>query len=164
MKINILIAFLLLVFGSLEARHIIGGEITYECLGTVGGGVRYKFTMLIYRDCACTNCAPFDEVAAIGIYQCGVNQECGNLNTMDIFSRERVEVEDIQNVNPPDFPCLEIPPNICVQKGRYEFEKTLPLSDESYHIIYQRCCRNVTINNIFDPEAAGASYSVVITP
>ncbi|MEM0993631.1 MAG: PKD domain-containing protein [Bacteroidota bacterium] len=164
MKRNILIIFLLIAANVIQARHIIGGEITYECLGAAGGGMRYQFTMLIYRDCACSNCAGFDEEAAIGIYQCGVDQDCDDLTSGDIFRNLSIPVGMIRNVDPPSFPCLVVPPNICVQEGRYEFDVILPISEESYQIVYQRCCRNVTISNIFDPEDAGASYSVEITP
>lgn len=148
----------------LEARHLIGGEITYECLGERGNGMRYKFTMRIYRDCACTGCAPFDPQAAISIYRCGASASCDQLTVNNVFDNFTVGLESITSVSPPEFPCLEIPPNICVEEGFYEFERTLPISEDSYHIIYQRCCRNVTITNIFDPEAAGTSYTTEITP
>ncbi|MBV6652453.1 MAG: hypothetical protein KI786_01770, partial [Mameliella sp.] len=50
------IFFLSLFSNPLSAAHIIGGEITYECLGWTNGdpstGTRtYQFYMNIYRDC-----------------------------------------------------------------------------------------------------------------
>ncbi|MEM8523932.1 MAG: PKD domain-containing protein [Bacteroidota bacterium] len=164
MKRYLLFFGLLLVFGASEARHIIGGEITYECVGEQAGGRKYLVKMFIYRDCACTNCANFDEIAPISIYRCGVKQDCGDFTSLNAFDQVNVPISTRGAVDPPNFPCLELPPNICVEEAIYEFEVTLPISDESYHFVYQRCCRNVTISNIFNPEAAGATYTVAITP
>jgi gliding motility-associated-like protein len=61
-------------------------------------------------------------------------------------------------------PCLITPPDVCVQKGTYTFTVNLPQIAESYYIVYQRCCRNPTINNIFRPEATGATYFIELTP
>jgi gliding motility-associated-like protein len=164
-KINWLIVSIILLCSTfLEGRHIIGGEITYECLGEVNGQRRYKFTMRIYRDCSCQNCAQLDNEAPIAIYRCGVNQRCSNLSQANTFSSFDVRLRSVRFVEEPDFPCLQLPANICVEEGLYEFEVNLPVSEESYNVIYQRCCRNETISNIVEPGNAGATYSVEITP
>ena len=76
------------------------------------------------------------------------------------------------NLNEPDItrlqadagnPCLIVPPNICVQEGIYEFDVSLPISTDSYHITYQRCCRNSSITNIYNPDETGATYTVELT-
>jgi len=148
---------------SLNARHIIGGEITYECLGQGD----YEFTLKMYRDCNCTNCANFDEPAFIAIYQCN-GDTCNVLDQDDYIARLDVPLFSVTSVDEPDYPCL-IPPNVCVEEGIYRFRLSqyglrLPVSNRSYHISYQRCCRNVTINNIISPENSGATYTIEITP
>ena len=55
-------------------------------------------------------------------------------------------------------------PNECVEQGSYSFTTNLPIVDASYHVIYQRCCRNNTISNLDDPGSQGATYSIEITP
>ena len=151
--------------GNLNARHIIGGVITYECLG----GGDYEFTMKIYRDCNCTNCADFDPIAFIAIYRCGDNTDCSALGQNDYLHRVDAPLLSSENVMAPDYPCL-IPPNVCVQEGLYRFKLSdyginLPaLTNDSYHITYQRCCRNETINNIIAPDDSGATYTVELTP
>ncbi|MEN0005640.1 MAG: PKD domain-containing protein, partial [Bacteroidota bacterium] len=149
----------IVAFHQARARHIIGGVITYECLGND----RYEFTMNIYRDCNCVECAQFDQQAWIGIYRCEEDGNCQNLGQLNTFETILVPLGNVRNIEAPDYPCL-IPPNVCVEEGVYRWTATLPASDVSYHISYQRCCRNVTINNIINPQASGATYSIEITP
>jgi gliding motility-associated-like protein len=152
---------MLLLFGlNLQARHIIGGVMTYECLG----GNNYRFTLKMYRDCYCTMCADFDPVAYIAVYRCGSDVNCGSLGQFNYFQRINVPLSGPpRDIEEPDYPCL-IPPDICVEEGLYVFNLNLPQSEESYHISYQRCCRNITINNIVNPENSGATFTVEITP
>ena len=152
------LAFLLSFQTTLEARHIVGGGITYECLENN----RYRFTMKVYRDCNCTNCAGFDEAANIGIYRC-VGDNCGTQTQQTTYGWIEVPLGATRNISSPDYECL-IEPNICVEEGVYTFELTLPASDLSYHVSYQRCCRNITINNLLNPDAQGATYTVEIKP
>lgn len=159
-QIWLLIICSILAISSVEARHIIGGEITYECANSGN----YNFTMTIYRDCSCTNCAFLDDVAEIAIYRCGSTTSCSSMTQASPFTTLQVNLGQVTTVDPPDFPCLTIPPDICVEKGVYNFSASLPPSSDSYHIVYQRCCRNVTITNLINPEDAGATYSVEITP
>ena len=152
----ILFGILLLNGIQVEARHIIGGNITYRCLGND----RYRFTLEMYRDCNCTDCAPLDPAAAVGVFQCSSVNNC---NASDLFTQVHPSLESISEVAAPDYPCL-IPPDVCVQRGVYHFELTLPASTESYFVTFQRCCRNVTIDNIINPDAQGATYFVEILP
>ena len=142
---------------SLHAAHIIGGEINYECLGNDN----YRFYMTIYRDCAGGG-APFDGLigspftATITIYQ-GDNE-----TPFTIIDPGAPTITPI----PPDLsnPCLIAPPGICVEEGVYSFTVNLPYTGDSYHIVYQRCCRNNTISNIINPGNTGATYYMELTP
>jgi gliding motility-associated-like protein len=154
-----IVLFFLLCHVQLSARHIVGGEISYVYLGND----RYEFTMRMYRDCNCVECAPFDERAEIGVYQCGNEVDCGNLSQSRTFARATPSRGQINIVDAPDYPCL-VPPNVCVEETFYIWQMTLPKSTESYFVAYQRCCRNVTINNLIAPQATGATYMVEITP
>ena len=133
----------------LEAKHIIGGEITYVC----NGGDSYTFTMKIYRDCSADG-ANFDTPAFIAFYRGSVF-----INKMDVDINGA-----IKDIPPVIKPCLILPDGICVEEAIYTFSRTLPVSSQSYHIVYQRCCRNNTITNIFNPESSGATYTVELTP
>ena len=146
--------FLLLLAPELSARHIIGGVVYYECLGDG----TYRFTAKMYRDCA-GNGADFDGNAAFTIYK---GEETIPLVNKDVF----LDFQEVTSVAPPDNPCITLPPGVCVEEATYEFEETFAdwPSTESYHITYQRCCRNNFITNIVNPDATGATFTVEITP
>ncbi|MEM1323519.1 MAG: PKD domain-containing protein [Bacteroidota bacterium] len=147
-----LIAFVLGPVG-LSARHIIGGDVTYEC----NGDGTYTFEMRVYRDCASSG-AEFDDPAIVTIYRETASGFQQVLNLEVGLSGPPMVIP------PPDNPCLILPPNVCVEQGRYVFTVALEDIPDSYHVIYQRCCRNNTITNIEDPGSKGATYSVEITP
>jgi len=54
--------------------------------------------------------------------------------------------------------CIKTPNDICLEVGTYATILTLPPKVSGYYIIYQRCCRNNTINNLLVPRATGSTY------
>ncbi len=158
LRICLIISFLAIVQTIGHAAHIVGGELTYRCLGNN----MYEFTLLVYRDCQSTG-AQFDSAPG------------GLLGTVSIYDGNRIPEDLIENVIldppiieniPPNIsnPCLTIPDDVCVESGRYTFVRELPLSTtDSYTITYQRCCRNGTINNVFNPGSTGSTYTIELT-
>ncbi|GLR16222.1 PKD domain-containing protein [Portibacter lacus] len=144
---------------SLYAKHIIGGDVTYECLGVDSTTMiaTYNIVFKMYRDCGPNGGAAFDDSPEIGVFRGAANGGVFFLTKFNVPLREVVNLEIEKS------PCQEIPTGICVQEGRYEFEVNLPISEFSYFLSYQRCCRNVTINNIVNAEDTGASFGIEIT-
>ena len=141
-----LLVIILLLPGHSKAFHIIGGELYYTCLG----GNNYQITLKVYRDCNSTT--QYDDTAFIGIYNAGnLVQDVGIL-----FPGSTLISPDQTN------PCLEIPPNICVEEAIYVTTVNLLPLPGGYDIAYQRCCRNSTIANILDPQNTGATYTAHI--
>lgn len=153
--ISVTFIFLFSLVFSFETsgKHIIGGEVTYVC----NGDGTYTFTMFVYRDCS-TDGAPYDSPAFFSIFRQNGNSYT-NINTLQVDI-----ANGIQNIPPPEDPCVIPPANICVQEAQYTFTVSLPTIDDSYHVVYQRCCRNNTISNIVNPEDAGATYTIEVTP
>ncbi|HEX5625697.1 MAG TPA: PKD domain-containing protein [Saprospiraceae bacterium] len=153
----------------LDAAHIIGGEMYYECLGYGKNGTdttsrRYLITIKLYRDCASTG-AQFDNNLGFTIYrQSGIdyiNTKNGNGSQAEYqipFNRI------VDNIEPPVYPCLILPDNICGEAGTYSLEVELPIISEKYLVVWQRCCRNASITNILDPGNTGATYMIEIHP
>lgn len=146
-----LFVFLVATFGfwsSIFAEHLVGGEIYYECLGND----EYLITLKVYRDCYSSG-APFDSPAAISIYD-----NSGSLvtNLSAYYSGSQVLDVVINN------PCLQAPPDVCVEEAVYTVSVNLPPIPGGYHVAYQRCCRNQSIVNLTNPDAQGSTYYVQI--
>ncbi len=169
-----LLIFIISIFFYLQASatHIIGGIITYECLGNG----KYEFTLRIYRDCL-GGVLPFDAYPVVSIYQ-GNTAPYKFIKTYNKIlgfatdpTKEPPQKQDFGMVGTPTFvqapnyTCFELP-NLCVQEAIYKWTDTFAdwPSLQSYHVVYQRCCRNATIKNIEKPSESGVTYTVEITP
>jgi gliding motility-associated-like protein len=128
-----------------KAAHIIGGEISYVSLGSND----FRVTLELYRDCNGGG-APFDDPVWLFIYEAS----SGLLH--DAVSIPLPGFSDIT----PDLsdPCLINPPILCVERAEYITTINLPDLPGGYNIVYQRCCRNGTIENIIDPGGTGSTY------
>ncbi len=156
MKTRLLFVLLLaLLFGpSLDARHILGGEVTYECLDVNLLQVRLR----IYRDCSSSG-ANFDDPAVISIYrQNGADYE--------LVRTDAAPPVDIESYFPEVDACTILPTDYCVQKGDY-FTTLLiePTgSGQRYVVVYQRCCRSNEVQNVQLPEETGLTLSLELGP
>jgi gliding motility-associated-like protein len=144
MKKYLLVAWLAIFALPLAATHIVGGEINYRCLGND----QYEIKLTVYRDCY--NGVPyFDNPACIGIF----DQNHVLLDTLMTYVRN----DDTLSIFLDD-PCIIIPPDICYHTTTYVDTAYLPFRPGGYQIVYQRCCRNWTINNLINPGNVGMTY------
>lgn len=148
-----LLLLLLLTGGKnlLHATHIVGGEITYTCLGNDS----FEIRLTVYRDCY--NGVPwFDDPAYIGIYD--VNWKLVNKLSVswDATTHDTLPVT-------LDNPCFIAPPDVCVNRSTYKAITRLPFISGGYTFVYQRCCRNKLIRNLPDPLNTGISIIATIT-
>jgi gliding motility-associated-like protein len=155
------ILLLSLITIPIKATHIIGGDLTYVCQGAdplIPANNIYLFTMKVYRDCY-SGQAPFDSAPGA---QTGFMTVYNSGNMNSPFLTIELDAPAIDTIDPTENnPCVVIPPNVCVQRGEYIFTLSLPVDQiNSYFIVYQRCCRNNTINNILNPNASGATYFI----
>ena len=152
LRISLLLLFVLAIAQQSFATHIVGGEITYRCLGMS----RYEIVLTVYRDCY--NGRPaFDDPAIVGVYQTGPDL---------LFTKLLLAYDESTNDTLPvslDNPCLVVPPDVCVHKATYRKTVMLPYIHKGYTIVYQRCCRNRLIRNIPDPLNTGISFMVKIS-
>lgn len=156
----IAVCTLVLMFSnSAEASHIVGGEITYECLGNN----RYRIFLTVYRDCENANpSALFDNPAAIGFFD-GAGQNLINDFTNQGVLYVKPNLDDTLTTRITS-QCFVQGQEVCVHTTTYRQDVTLPFRPDGYVIAYQRCCRNSTINNILEPALTGATFSVRVTP
>jgi len=142
--------FILSIFSikQVAASHIVGGVMTYECLGNND----YQINLTIYRDCNGAG-APFDQVAPIGVFN-------ANGNLLNVFSASFPGSTPVPIII--NNPCLITPPNVCVERADYQVIINLPPLAGGYTIAYQRCCRNGSALNIVNPINMGSTYMVEI--
>ncbi|MEL7124092.1 MAG: hypothetical protein AAFO07_31945, partial [Bacteroidota bacterium] len=159
------LSILLVIFSTfhLHSRHILGGYMTYECLGDGD----FKFMLHVYRDCACTDCADFDGIADIGIYNCNW-EECSDLNQSSFMFRLQVPLKEVKTIDTNVEGICQNINGICIEEGIYEFRLSdygalLPPIEDDYFIVYQRLCRYVLDNNIEDSENRGKTLFSRIT-
>ncbi len=144
----LLVAALTLSVGAF-ATHIVGGSLTYEHLG----GATYRVTLKMYRDCAPGNAA---------------------------FPNVRIEVRDVNgNSFTPDkdivinFPgavavqpyidTCAANPGICLEEATYTaVVNNLPPRAGGYHLFFQYCCRNSTLDNCVNPLNTGETWYAYI--
>ncbi|HMX39490.1 MAG TPA: T9SS type A sorting domain-containing protein [Saprospiraceae bacterium] len=156
MKSSILtLSLFLLALVSTQARHILGGNMTYRYVGD-----SVEVTMVIYRDCLGGG-APYDNPAQIGIFR--------GQSLWHTLEARIGNIEDISIIDLSLLPCtgtIDPPPVTCLEKGTYVFTIGFPPGDttNTYTIAYQRCCRVNTLGNILDPGSIGHTLNVSITP
>jgi hypothetical protein len=156
-KIFVLLSFCFSFFNQSFAAHIIGGEITYKFISQQGNTNTYEFTMNVYRDLFASNGTPLDDIARISVFQ----NNGSNQQLINNFGTSLLSVSELPR---PVLPWLNVPfTTISGQLGVYKFSVDLPIIQSSYTIVYQRCCRNATINNIVNPSSVGATFSAEIT-
>ncbi len=147
---RLIVFFLSMFVFSSKASHLVGGDLSYRCLGNG----RYEVSLSIYRDCL-NGLAPLDNPAAVYVLNKDTRQyriEYFNLTSSRLLPSEA------------DDPCLVNPPSVCLEKGEYIKTLNLPANTNGYGIVYQRCCRNDGIINLYvDPFAGlGSTYEVSI--
>lgn len=132
------------------STHIVGGEVYYDCLG----GNNYKVTVKVYRDCGPANIneTPFDENLPLTIY----NASNTLVGVFEIPLEPALSIPTISTN-----PCLTPPPQ-CIEVATYETIVNLPPSPGGYTLVYQRCCRNSSIQNLLNPSSSGGTYFVKI--
>lgn len=142
----------------LWSRHIVGGDISYEYIGDSPGGYkRFRFTMHLFRDCNGGG-ANFDDPAQMAVYSgswsSAVLQESFMVSTPEIT---HIAISSACNGDSANFLCLE--------QAVYTFERNIDaFTNESYFIVYQRCCHTSTLSNILSPDQVGSSIMVELTP
>jgi gliding motility-associated-like protein len=138
------------------ATHIVGGEVTYKCLGNN----TYEVHVDIYQDCLTGNNQAIieDNPAFIAIYP-GTGVGGTPIKTDSIYQQDPIRV-------PPNFSndCVKNPPPTCLRKTSFVKTYKLDPSPTGYKIVYQRCCRNGNIYNVINPSEIGASYYCIIPP
>jgi len=139
------------------ATHIVGGDITYKCLGND----QYEITLTVRRDCQNGALdAQFDDPATVGIFDIfgSLQPGLGDLGRLQLaFTGEDTITNSLL------FDCSAVGNPVCVHESIYTGVVNLPFNKLGYKLSYQRCCRNILLNNIEEPLETGATYFTCLT-
>ena len=152
MKRLLLLFFCILSIHNItNASHLVGGEMTYECLGNN----QYSITLKVYRDCASVgtqgNLTPFDFNANISIFDAQTNL---------LQSSHQPPISSTTSITIPLPSNTMLTSPLCVDMATYQFTATLPPGE--FIIAHQRCCRNSSISNLINPSNTGMTISTYI--
>jgi hypothetical protein len=168
------------------ATHIVGGQLTYKYIGRHVTNTNvpyqiYEITLTFRRDCKYGDDeAKFDDPATIGVFtrggeapkwiadfQLNLNQPNGayfdrQSGFLKIpFSSDRTLNEYILS------DCGFIGERVCVHETNYKGRIALPYyptrNDNGFRFVYQRCCRNFSLNNVQEPLETGSTYVLDVT-
>ena len=146
--------------GNVSATHIVGGQLTYRCLGND----QYEVTLTVRIDCINgAEDAPLDDPATIGLYDSfGFLQIA--LGEQGRLELPLMDTRIITTSLSEDCRLNIVEGDVCVEEAIYTGVVTLPFNKTGgYTLAYQRCCRNVILNNINDPLTTGVTYFSNVT-
>ncbi|MBK8347510.1 MAG: gliding motility-associated C-terminal domain-containing protein [Saprospiraceae bacterium] len=150
---GLMLLFLTLVAvfpGSIQATHIVGGDMTYRHLGNNN----FEITLTLRRDCQLGQIG-YDDPASIGIFAASSNT---------LLREVRIPFMASDTVgNTIVSACGFIGSEVCVQRTTYRDTVELPFLAGGYIVSYQRCCRNGSLNNIIIPLETGTTEWIEIT-
>ena len=151
MKRKLTLLFLVVLLGGmtrLQATHIVGAELYYECINAQQNN--YRITLKLYRDCLAGQ-ADFDDEITLFAF----NSQTGRVDRfISMF---------VPNQTPEIIPeewdaCVGTPRTICVEEGIYTTTAILPPLPGGYDLAWARCCRNAAIDNLRNPLGEGITY------
>lgn len=149
----VLVLMLLLVAPNLMARHIKGGYLKYENVGSAANTATYRITVYIFKNCDENGPMP----GALTVYNAQtytVVQSIGN--TAPLYTLQSTPRKSTFD------PCMGNPPVICYQVYSYSTVITLPNNADGYIVAVQDANREAGIVNIANSTGTGITMSAII--
>lgn len=138
-----------------HATHLLGGEMTYECLGND----TFKITLTLYQNCEeGAWWDGFDSPPMMSIYDLD-NDERIHFQIMQITETEIDTIELIVSDT-----CQQIPSGVCIHTQTFSDIKVLPENQNGYMPSFQRCCYASEVLNIEPSDEIGINIHTKITP
>lgn len=130
------------------ASHIVGGEMSYSCLGND----YYKLTLRYYRDCSGVVMPASADIKV-------ANPSGAVLQTITVSKG----TTSFLSINQQ--PCGQPAPNICIETADYVADSIYLPNGPSFYVVYaQECCRNNGVDNIANAWSVGATFPAYLYP
>ena len=144
---------LLAASAEIQAKHLVGGSLSYSYIGYNNGRYAYTISLEMYRDC--NQNVNFSNSVEIGFYDRGTNSRDTTISLP--FNGETP-------VKPPKATRCNYTANTCLDKTVYTGVVYLPASSFGYNVFLYQCCRNILVNNLASAQNQGETYYAVIPP
>ncbi|MFM9027128.1 MAG: PKD domain-containing protein, partial [Bacteroidota bacterium] len=140
---------------SSKATHLMGADLTYECLG----GNTYRVTLSLYRDCI--------GIAAPSSANISITSSCAPSSVLVVYPRPGTGQEVTPSCSTSVTTCRG-GTFTGIQEWIYDGIVTLPTQCANWTFSYNPCCRNAAITNITNPGSSTfyiyATLNNLITP
>ena len=144
MKRKLLVFIFLFSANWVSAFHIAGGDLTSKWLF----GNTFEIKLTLYRDCSNPNAAYFDPTIIIAAY---------TLNGSVLQDSFHIDLTNVVPLEYSGLGCVQ-PPAICMQAGTYVRNIQLPAGSGGYYLVWERCCRNISVINLQNPSQTGMAF------
>ncbi|GHA60607.1 gliding motility-associated C-terminal domain-containing protein [Pontibacter akesuensis] len=138
---------------SARATHIVGGE--FEMQHTTG--YNYKLTLNLYFDVVNGSAGARDNYVSVNIFSKATNR---------LISRQDMFLNKVTRVPYTNIDCTvgELRTDKLVYDKEIYLAPSIYNEPEGYYVVWERCCRNRTINNIENPEGAAQTFYMEFPP
>ena len=159
-----LVTLLICSLSAVRGSHLVGGNIDYEYIGDVGGGMyRYVITLTVYNNCDSTSNVPLPVANhSLAVYEQDINGNPMGGGNKVLFNVFTLPLIDSNFVSPPVVSGCSIGGNVCIYKGVYRDTIDLPLNFNGYHLYFQNFARNNTIDNLLNPGGTAMGFHAYI--
>ena len=145
MRKLILLVFLVFTFSNVKATHIMGGEITWECIKSGPDIGKYIFKMKLYRDCDGVSLSTFAQTLDVHFHPT-VTQI-----TVDFISSTDISPTcDVTNSGNAALDCLNNPVGAVEEYVYTSLPVSLPGIPPAtgWFFTWDSCCRNGATSNL----------------
>jgi len=139
----------------LFGHHLVGGELTYKCLGYDASTDEYNYQLniVIYNNCNDDIVEALDTTLIIFVIR---SDSTHQTLFVDFDSVTFIDTDLINDT------CITTPTEACIQKVEYITDVKLKFEGGFYDVTYQRCCRIGSLKNIESPFTTGMTLTAHI--
>ncbi|WP_234733877.1 gliding motility-associated C-terminal domain-containing protein [Tellurirhabdus bombi] len=151
LSFSLLCLFLLLGLSErVQATHIVGGELELQYLRNQGSA-NYRINLNLYFDELNGNPGAEDPTTNVYVFRKSDNRLMG-IVTLPLVNRQAVSYSNPDcSISSLSTRLIRYSSDVSINTGAFN-------DPQGYYMVWERCCRNGTINNIQNPGAAGSVF------
>jgi hypothetical protein len=154
-KLLLILALTFFYSGLSKATHIVGGGFSYEHLS----GNQYKFKLTLYFDFINGSVGAKDQFAL-----CHIFRKFDNFYMDSLYLPLEDSSVFLSYTNPGCDAVTNLKTQVLTYSAVYTMSNERFNSSKGYYMIWERCCRNNIISNIFSPESTGQTFYMEFPP